>query len=1081
MTFKKLDFSACLLLLASLLCLATIQGQNAANPGTWQYIEIDSTKQMWGDWNEPEWLRYFGLDAGDVDRDGNLDIISGRYVYHNPGGTMQGHWKRTVLDDNVDAILSLDVDGDAYADIIAMSLPDLFWYEAVNTEGTRYKRKLIGQVPATSHVNSQGFEKAQIIAGGLSEFVIAGNGDIYAVAIPEKDADTVDWKVKLICKNTSDEGIGVGDIDGDGDLDIAAGRRPDGEEEPKILVWYENPGTIDRPWKDIIVRRSQHPIDRIEVADVNGDAKADIICTEERYPGEEPDANFWWFAQEGPTQWKSNKITSQYSINNLDITDFDHDGDIDLLTAEHKGPTLELQLWNNDGKGNFSKTVIDTGKENHLGTQWADLDNDGDLDIIGAGWDQHRFMHVWRNDAVKSMGTGMLFKEHSWVPEKVSDSGKFLRVGGKAGYEMDKDHFPADAHSGGMILLSFDIDLKNATAAEVIVERVQSHEDTKNLRIQFNEGAPIPLPEPATIPEPATDYMFHTNVRVPVPVTTLNEGTTNAFRLRVDPEQSWNWPQNIIYGITLRIYYTNTSDNAVAKIAGLQDGDSLGTEVKLSLTGDQLSKIAKVEYIGLYEDVNLQGDGKYRQWQYRYHRALLESHIGTSETAPFAVNWDTAWIPDQAEPIKITARVTRNNGLIEILAPVDGLELKRDASVALLKPYGQPPFWTTRNKAYDEYLNVPFEPSDTDTAKLYWNSWSPCYSEGLTINGDILTANSSAPCYDAFLHEESVTDIGVLKKGINVISTMKTPKHDGQMVHGMDVQWPGIMLKIKRQNAGSVALEITEAIYENRPHYVITTKSATYYFDKAGGGFSRIIDTYGNDWVGYRTEPWDTYPASAASAYRGLPNLVFKSDTDGGAGHPGHDKCISEITADNHIRTRTKSGLWEWEWQFSDDTALLKVLKAEPDTPYWFLYEGTPGGAYEPEAYSYGTNVSESTRNLPDFYKGDIHYDDFRWAYFNRDGVPITFFTAQLNDAEKTLDMMAYLGNSEEGVQSKNGMTVFGFGRGEDTQPLLTGPNTFIIGFYKGAVQNKTGHERIAEHINTNIQQAKNELQNEEL
>lgn len=58
----------------------------------WHYIQIDSSKQMWGDWDAPDWLRYFGLDFGDVNRDGNMDIVSGRYVYHNPGGAMEGKW-----------------------------------------------------------------------------------------------------------------------------------------------------------------------------------------------------------------------------------------------------------------------------------------------------------------------------------------------------------------------------------------------------------------------------------------------------------------------------------------------------------------------------------------------------------------------------------------------------------------------------------------------------------------------------------------------------------------------------------------------------------------------------------------------------------------------------------------------------------------------------------------------------------------------------------------------------------------------------------------------------------------------------
>jgi hypothetical protein len=29
------------------------------------------------------------------------------------------------------------------------------------------------------------------------------------------------------------------------------------------------------------------------------------------------------------------------------------------------------------------------------------MDNDGDLDIISAAWDNYQYLHLWRNDAVK--------------------------------------------------------------------------------------------------------------------------------------------------------------------------------------------------------------------------------------------------------------------------------------------------------------------------------------------------------------------------------------------------------------------------------------------------------------------------------------------------------------------------------------------------------------------------------------------------------------------------------------------------------------------------------------------------------
>jgi hypothetical protein len=240
----------------------------AAQPGSvrsWTYVQLDDHKAKWGDWDAPDWLRYFGLDMGDVDGDGDLDVLSGRFIYHNPGGDMTATWERTTLPQNVDGILLLDVDGDVYADVIAQALPDLYWFEATDRDATNWTVRRIGSVPATSHTNSQGFERGQLVPGGREEFVIAGDGNIYCFEIPN-DPSTARWKRTLVAANTSDEGIGLGDLDGDGDLDIAAGRRPEGGEEPLILVAYSNPGDGSGDWPAQEIGQSNHPIDRVEIA-----------------------------------------------------------------------------------------------------------------------------------------------------------------------------------------------------------------------------------------------------------------------------------------------------------------------------------------------------------------------------------------------------------------------------------------------------------------------------------------------------------------------------------------------------------------------------------------------------------------------------------------------------------------------------------------------------------------------------------------------------------------------------------------------------------------------------------------------
>jgi hypothetical protein len=258
----------------------------------------------------------------------------------------------------------------------------------------------------------------------------------------------------------------------------------------------------------------------------------------------------------------------------------------------------------------------------------------------------------------------------------------------------------------------------------------------------------------------------------------------------------------------------------------------------------------------------------------------------------------------------------------------------------------------------------------------------------------------------------------------------------------------------------SAQVAISQTTYEGRDHFLITTPGATYYYDQAGGGLSRMIDPEGKDWIAFKKEPWDTYPASAASSYRGFPNLVFRSD-DSGAGHPGHDQCVSEKIDGRTIRTRTKSGKWQWTWQFFDHYVQLDVQQVDPEHPYWILYEGTPGGAFAPSEQYFGTDKGGPDHRQLDYYKGRQLYDHFSWAYFGHQASERVLFLAQLHPDEHS-DTFSYLGNKEEGIQSEDGMVVFGFGRAEGAQPLMKSPNTFLIGFYEKRIFHRRGHRRLA-------------------
>ena len=118
---------------------------------------------------------------------------------------------------------------------------------------------------------------------------------------------------------------------------------------------------------------------------------------------------------------------------------------------------------------------------------------------------------VWSSHAMGQPQPGDVFREYVWIPKLAEgDQGRFLRVGGRMGYKASPDHMPKEHHKDGYILFGDFIQLKNALRAEVQVEKIQSHDDTKGLRISFNDNEFLFFPTTPDIPEPESDYMHHT-------------------------------------------------------------------------------------------------------------------------------------------------------------------------------------------------------------------------------------------------------------------------------------------------------------------------------------------------------------------------------------------------------------------------------------------------------------------------------------------------------------------------------------------------------------------------------------------
>ncbi len=195
--------------------------------------------------------------------------------------------------------------------------------------------------------------------------------------------------------------------------------------------------------------------------------------------------------------------------------------------------------------------------------------------------------------------------------------------------------------------------------------------------------------------------------------------------------------------------------------------------------------------------------------------------------------------------------------------------------------------------------------------------------------------------------------------------------------------------------------------HQGQASFRIETPGATYYYHRAGAGFASLIDPDGNDWISYR-------PAGGSDGrYRGIPNLIHPENDF----HPGGLNSTSRlesgpIVAVIHSETRNTS--WAGRWDIFPYYARLAVLRAP--RPYWFLYEGTPGGQLDLDRDWWAASDG-SMRPITETWAGTLPAP--QWVVFGDRAQPRVLYIVQ-QEADEALDQF---------WQMERNMTVFGFGR----------------------------------------------------
>jgi len=181
----------------------------------------------------------------------------------------------------------------------------------------------------------------------------------------------------------------AGDLDGDDDVDVVAAAYWDGT----LAAWF-NDINAGMPWRRRLVAAGLvHPVG-LSLADVDRDGRLDILGG----AGESGHVDWWRNGGGEPIAWSRYPVDSGFrGAHDIAAADLDGDGDTDLVGAAWEDD--QIAWWRHDGGDpiRWTKTAIAGGFDYACKVAVADIDGDGDVDVVATAWTAQE-IRWWRND-----------------------------------------------------------------------------------------------------------------------------------------------------------------------------------------------------------------------------------------------------------------------------------------------------------------------------------------------------------------------------------------------------------------------------------------------------------------------------------------------------------------------------------------------------------------------------------------------------------------------------------------------------------------------------------------------------------